>query len=145
VVPLLSSFETIEAAHHHIRDELIQTLNARCTELMGHWQDADQNQRVSVRSYIARVRNRTLASLMEMTSLDDVQYIAAVQHVELKCRWTVLNARIQAQTARNGQADPSLMYRATGISLVIEILESLLADDQIDSTTAFLADSVDVT
>ena len=84
-----------------------------------------------------------LESLLEIDSLDELERGLAVQYIEVKCHWTMLNTQIQNQTAENGRPDDSLIYRATCVSLILQALEPLVSRKRVDGVTDFLVEPLE--
>ena len=79
----------------------------------------------------------------EINTLEDLERGVAIQYIEVKCHWTMLNTRIQNQTSSDGMADDDLIYRATCVSLIIEGLEPLLSQERVDKLTNMLAEPLE--
>jgi hypothetical protein len=122
-----------------MRDEL----NDQWQEVLDHWEDGEPSQKRAVKAYVSGLRNRMLNGLLEIDEADELNRAIAIQYVEAKCHWTMLNTRIQNQTSREGMASNDLMYRATCVSLIIQALEPLLTQERVDNLTTFLAEPFD--
>ena len=129
--------------HDRIRDALRDTLDDQWDEVMNHWEEGESSQKRAVRAYVSGLRNRMLSGLLEIDAMDELNRAIAIQYIEMKCHWTMLNTRIQNQTSRDGQARGNLMYRATCVSLIIQALEPLLSQERVDNLTTFLAEPFD--
>jgi hypothetical protein len=125
-----------------VREALYDALDERWDEVLLGWERASPRQRESVKAYVAGVRNRIWKGLSEISSVDGLEKGLAIQYVELKARWTMLNTQIQSQTAQGSEPDDELIYRATCISLLIEALEPLLRQEQVDALTDRINESV---
>jgi hypothetical protein len=93
-----------------------------------------------VRRDVAKLRDRILDSLLSIDTVDELRRCLAVGYVEMKCHWTMLNTRIQHQTAQNGRPDEPLIYRATCVSLIVQALEPLLSRKHVEGLADFLAE-----
>lgn len=134
--------EKVRYVHERIQDALYDGLDERWEELFMEWEGASSKQRKMVKAHAAGLRNRAWRILSEIHSVDDLERALAIQYVELKARWTIMNTQIQSQTATGGTPDEELVYRATCVSLIIEALEPLLRQEQVDALTDRLNASV---
>jgi hypothetical protein len=132
--------DSVQELHDRIEEALRGTLDAQWEEVLDEWAEAAPSERKAVQAYVSGLRNRILRSLLDIDTDEELQRGLATQYIEIKCHWTMLNTQIQHQTARNGEADDDLIYRATCVSLIIQSLEPLLSQERIDDLTAFLAE-----
>jgi hypothetical protein len=95
-----------------------------------------------VKTHVSGLRSRAWRTLSEIRSVDDLERALAIQDVELKARWTIMNTQIQRQMATGGTPDEELVYRAACVSLIIEALGPLLRREQVDALTDRLNASV---
>jgi len=133
----------VEAVHDTIESALRGEIDNNWDIVLDEWPDAAQSQRKAVRAYVSGLRNRIFRTLMEIDSLEELQRGVAIQYVEVKAHWMMLNTQIQHQTDRDGRAADDLIYRATCVSLIVQALEPLLSQDRVDSLTGFLAEPFD--
>lgn len=134
-----SEQERVRAVHAVIRQLLLEDLDAVWDEVLDTWSQGTPTERRAVRAYVTGLRNRVAQSLLDIRDMDELEYSIAIQYVELRCHWTMLNTRIQNQTA-DGQPDERLLYRATCVSQIIDALESLLPSASIDRLSEFVAE-----
>lgn len=132
--------DSVQALHDRIEDALRGSLDTQWEEVLDEWGSAAPSQRKAVRAYVSGLRNRILRTLLDIDAEEELQRGLATQYIEMKCHWTMLNTQIQHQTARNGEAEEALIYRASCVSLIIQSLEPLLTQERIDGLTAFLAE-----
>lgn len=130
----------VQSLHDHIREALREGLDTQWQDVLDSWKGAAPSERKAVNAYVSGLRNRILRSLLDIDTREELQRGLATQYIEMKCHWTMLNTQIQHQTARDGEADEDLIYRATCVSLIIQSLEPLLSQDRVDNLTAFLAE-----
>jgi hypothetical protein len=135
--------EEVQAIHDQIDAALRGELDEQWDTVLDEWPDAAQSQRKAVRAYVSGLRNRMYRSLMEIDSLEELSRGVAIQYVEVKAHWMMLNTQIQHQTDRDGRAADDLIYRATCVSLIVQALEPLLSQTRVDSLTNFLAEPFD--
>jgi hypothetical protein len=132
--------EHVQALHDQIEEALRGALDTQWEEVLDEWTGAAPSERKAVRAYVSGLRNRMLRTLLDIEAQEELERGLATQYIEVKCHWTMLNTQIQHQTARDGQAEEDLIYRATCVSLIIQNLEPLLSQERVDNLTAFLAE-----
>ncbi len=132
--------ERVQILHDRIEEALRDGLDAQWEEVLDGWEGAAPSERKAVQAYVSGLRNRILRALLDIDTDEELQRGLATQYIEMKCHWTMLNTQIQHQTARDGAAEESLIYRATCVSLIIQNLEPLLSQERVDNLTAFLAE-----
>lgn len=132
--------ESVRTLHDRIEDALRGSIDEQWDEVLDGWTEAAPSERKAVRAYVSGLRNRMLRALLDIDTEDELERGLATQYIEVKCHWTMLNTQIQHQTARSGDPDENLIYRATCVSLIIQNLEPLLSQDRVDNLTAFLAE-----
>ncbi len=134
--------EKVAFVHERIYEALHDRLDERWEEVLVEWETASPKQQKMVETYVSGLRSRAWRTLSEIRSVDDLETGLAIQYVELKARWTMLNTQIQSQTTKGGTPDEELIYRATCVSLIIEALEPLLRQEQVEALTDRLNASV---
>lgn len=130
----------VEALRHHVEAALQESLEEQWATVLDQWSEATSDQREAVRSYVAGLRDRMLDSLLTIDSVDELKRGLAIAYVEMKCHWTMLNTKIQHQTAANGRPAEPLIYRATCVSLIVQALEPLLDREYVEDLSDFLAE-----
>lgn len=140
---MTASSSSVAAIHEQIEQTLRDDLNDQWAEVLDHWDQGENAQKRAVMAYVSGLRNRMLRGLLEIEQKEDLVRAVAIQYIEMKCHWTMLNTRIQNQTTSEGQASDDLVYRATCVSLIIQALEPLLTQDRVDNLTTFLAEPFD--
>lgn len=135
--------EKVGVLHDEIDEILKDRLDEKWEQVLVEWDGGAPSQKKAVQAYVSGLRNRIVRSLKEIDTLDELERGIAIQYIEVKCHWTMLNTRIQNQTASQGMADEDLIYRATCVSLIIEGLEPLLSQDRVDRLTNMLAEPLD--
>lgn len=133
----------VQTLHDRIEEALRGSIDAQWDEVLEEWTDAAPSERKAVRAYVSGLRNRMLRALLDIETQDELERGLATQYIEVKCHWTMLNTQIQHQTARDGEPEADLIYRATCVSLIIQSLEPLLSQERIDNLTAFLAEPLE--
>ena len=135
-----SADPTFEGLRHRIETDLCDSLEEDWDEVLGQWAGAAPSERQAVRRHVTGLRDRVLHSLLAAETLDGLKRGLALGYAEMKCHWTMLNTRIQHQTAQNGRPDEALIYRATCVSLIVQALEPLLSRRDVEDLAAFLAE-----
>jgi hypothetical protein len=138
-----SDDRTVDRIHQRIETSLRDDLDGQWDQVLANWEEGAPSQKKAVRAYVSGLRNRALRSLLEIDTRDELERAVAIQYIELKCHWTMLNTRIQNQTAQTGQPDQNLLYRATCVSLIIQGLEPILSQNRVDRLTNFLSEPFD--
>lgn len=133
----------LEALRERVRDALRGSVEEKWDEVLDHWSDAAPSEREAIWAYVSGLRNRMLDGLMEMGSLKELERGLAIQYIEIKCHWTMLNAQIQHQTTQNGRPEESLIYRATCVSLLLQVLEPLVNKERVEGVTSFLVEPLE--
>ena len=131
---------TLDDLRERTETALRDSLEAQWDEVLEQWSGASPADRQAVRRDVAKLRDRILDSLLSIDTVDELRRCLAVGYVEMKCHWTMLNTRIQHQTAQNGRPDEPLIYRATCVSLIVQALEPLLSQKHVEGLTDFLAE-----
>jgi hypothetical protein len=132
--------DSVQTFHDRIEEALRGSIDEEWDEVLDGWAEAAPSERKAVRAYVSGLRNRMLRALLDIDTEDELERGLATQYIEVKCHWTMLNTQIQHQTARDGEPQEDLIYRATCVSLIIQNLEPLLSQDRVDNLTAFLAE-----
>ncbi|MCS3937859.1 hypothetical protein GGP84_000459 [Salinibacter ruber] len=132
-----SEFEKLK---QRVRTDLRDPLEEQWTEVLEQWPEASPSERQVVRQYVTELRDRVLNSLLAADTADELKRGLALGYAEMKCHWTMLNTRIQHQTAQNGRPDEPLIYRATCVSLIVQTLEPLLSREHVQNLASFLAE-----
>jgi len=130
----------VEVLRDRIETALRDPLEEEWDEVLGQWSGAAPSDREAVRTYVTERRDRVLDALLAIDSLEELKRGLALGYVEMKCHWTMLNARIQQQTAQSGRPEEPLVYRATCVSLIVQALEPLLSREHVKGLADFLAD-----
>jgi len=131
---------TVDEQHQAIHEALESPLDEQWETVLNEWENGSSAQRRAIRAYVSGVRNRILQTLDDLEDVSEIRQALAVQYLEMKCHWTLLNTQIQSQTARNGAPNEALMYRATCVSLIIQAIEPLLSQERISTLTQMLAE-----
>ena len=129
--------------HERLRSALRDDLNATWDDALATWTDATPAERKAVHAYVAGLRNRILRGLVELDAPEEIRQCIAVQCIEMKCHWTMLNTRIQNQMAQEGGPDETLLYRATCVSQIVQALEAFLPQDRVDRLSDLVAEPLD--
>jgi len=135
-----SATPTFETLKQRVETALHDPLEEDWDEVLGQWSGASSSERQAVRRYVTELRDRVLDSLLAADTVDELRRGLALGYAEMKCHWTMLNTRIQHQTAQNGRPDEPLIYRATCVSLIVQTLEPLLDREHVEDLASFLAE-----
>jgi hypothetical protein len=135
-----SATPTFETLKQRVETALRDPLEEDWDEVLGRWSGASSSERQAVRRYVTELRDRVLDSLLAADTVDELRRGLALGYAEMKCHWTMLNTRIQHQTAQNGRPEEPLIYRATCVSLIVQTLEPLLDREHVEDLASFLAE-----
>jgi len=130
----------MQRLRERIRTALRDRLEEQWDEVLEQWTAAAPSDRQAVRRYVAELRDRVVEPLLSIDSVNEMKRGLAAGYVEMKSHWTMLNMRIQHQTAQTGRPEESLIYRATCVSLIVQALEPLLTQEHVDNFVAFLSE-----
>ena len=130
----------LEALQDRVETALRDPLEEQWDEVLGQWSGAAPADREAVRTHVTELRDRVLDGLLAIDTLDELKRGLAIGYVEMKCHWTMLNTRIQQQTAQSGRPEEPLIYRATCVSLIVQALEPLLSREYVEGVADFLAE-----
>lgn len=79
-----------------------------------------------------------LVLLRDVDDDEELSVLVFSKYVELKCFWKQLNAQVQYQNFKKGEADSNLVLRASLITYVLIAIEPLLHNDDLDEIRQFL-------
>lgn len=133
---------TVEGLRERIQTALCDRLEEEWDEVLGQWSDAAPSERKAMRSDVAELRDRVLDPLLSIDTLEELRRCLAIGYIEVKCRWTMLNIRIQHRTTQAGRPEESLIYRATCVSHIVQALEPLLTREHVENLAAVLAEPI---
>ncbi|WP_103020530.1 hypothetical protein [Salinibacter altiplanensis] len=131
---------TFDDLRQQVETALHGSLEKEWDEVLGQWAEGSPSERQAVRRYVTELRDRVLDSLLAADTVDELRRGLALGYAEMKCHWTMLNTRIQHQTAQNGRPEQPLIYRATCVSLIVQALEPLLDREHVEDLASFLAE-----
>ena len=132
--------DSVEGLHRRVETTLRESLESEWAEVLTQWSGASPDERQAVQSYVTGLRDRLLDTLLTIDSQEELRRGLAIAYVEMKCHWTMLNTKIQHQTAENGRPAEPLIYRATCVSLIVQALEPLLEREHVEVMADFLAE-----
>ena len=118
-----------------------QLVNNWKETLMG-WEGATRQQVAGVITWIAGQRDQFLEAVREINDPETLDMVVAVRYIELKSHWILLNTQINYVCASGGEPNMVLMYRASLITGMLEMLERMIDEDDIDRILSFLTEPV---
>ncbi|MDX2088849.1 MAG: hypothetical protein SFX73_13410 [Kofleriaceae bacterium] len=119
------------------------TLEQELEECLATWPNPSPEELLSTREWIGARRHEFVELAAEIDDREELELSIAVRYIELKAHWMMLNAKIQYSLFRLGEAPLEVTYRASLVSSVIGTLEQLLAQDDIERITRFLAEPIE--
>jgi hypothetical protein len=130
----------LDALRDRVEMALRDSLEEQWEDVLGQWSGAAPSDREDVRAEVTELRDRVLEGLLAIDSRDEFKRGLALGYVEMKCHWTMLNTRIQHQTAQSGRPEEPLIYRATCVSLIVQALEPLISREHVEGLANSLAE-----
>jgi hypothetical protein len=118
------------------------TLESGIREALLSWPDADPQLVERTVAWVKTLRDELVTLCQEIDDSDQIDQNLAINYIELKTRWIAINTRINYQLFRTGGNDPESVFRATGVSLLLAHVESLLSPSDIAQITEFLAQPI---
>ena len=109
--------------------------------LMG-WEGATRQQVADVITWVAAQRDQFLTAVRDINDPETLDMVVAVRYIELKSHWIMLNTQINYVSASGGEPSMSLMYRASLITGLLEMLERMIDEDDIERIISFLTEPV---
>lgn len=116
----------------------LETLRSNLFE----WPDVEEQLVERTVALVAGMRDDFVELIQTIDDEDEVDTTMAIQYVELKSRWIALNTKINYTTFRHGTCDASDALAAASVSAFLAEVESLLAQEDIDKITEFLAQPI---
>lgn len=135
-----NSDSKVEDLHSRTKAALRESLEEQWEEVLDQWSGGEASERKAVWTYVSNLRERVLDSLLAIDSLEALKRGLAIGYVEMKCHWTMLNTQIQHQTVQNGRPAEPLLYRATCVSLIVQVLEPLVSREYVEGLVDLLAE-----
>lgn len=106
------------------------------------WPDADQQLVERTVAWVKTLRDELVSLCREIDDDEQIEQNLAINYIELKTRWIAINTRINYQLFRTGSNEPESVFRATGVSMLLAHVESLLSAGDIAQITDFLAQPI---
>lgn len=103
------------------------------------WANTDNNGRKQSILYVREVRDQALSALRPINDPEQTSTALAVQYIEIKSRWIMLNTMINYELATTGAQDGETVLRASLLTSLLVEIEGMLSSDDLNSITAFLA------
>jgi hypothetical protein len=130
------SIETIE---QHLTRTAFQT---QLREALASWENppADLIEKSIV--YVNTLSGELISLCKEVDDEEQIEQTVAIFYIELKSRWIALNTRVNYQTFRTGTCEVESAFRASGVSMLLAEVESLINQDDISKITDFLAQPI---
>ena len=117
-------------------------LSLEWEECMDSWIEGTAEEKRAALTWIHDYRDRCVSAYEDVDDLEAMYTLAAVNYVELKSHWILLNTQINYQNANRGAADMGIAVRASMITTLLLALEEALATDDVDTIISFLSEPV---
>lgn len=114
-------------------------LGQQIAEALRTWPNADAGDIAKTVDWVMAVRSNFVSLLREVDDDGELVTTLAINYIELKSHWIALNTKINYQNFRRGACDSRVAFQATGISMLLGQLESMIEQSDLDKITEFLA------
>lgn len=91
-------------------------------------------------AWIDGKRQHLLSLINDVEDPEMLEESFAVQYIEFKSTWMSLNTRLNFQMVKQGAPSNELVARATTLSMLIDIVDDYLKDEDITVINDFLAE-----
>ncbi|MCA3006090.1 MAG: hypothetical protein LW650_12885 [Planctomycetaceae bacterium] len=118
------------------------TLVSSIREALLSWPEADPHLVEQTLTWVKGLRDELVSLCREIDDDEQIEQNLAITYIELKTRWIAINTRINYQLFRTGHNDPQSVFRATGVSMLLAHVESLLTAGDVAQITEFLAQPI---
>jgi len=130
------SIQTIDS--HFTRTEFQTQLR----EALASWENPPAGLVEKTMVYVNTLSGELISLCKEVDDEEQIEQTVAIFYIELKSRWIALNTRVNYQTFRTGACDVESAFRASGVSMLLADVESLINQDDIGKITDFLAQPI---
>ncbi len=104
------------------------------------YQESTAQERLDLAEWIAAVRTNFLAHAEDIGDDDEeeLRTSLALGYIELKSKWQMLNTQINYQVFRRGEANITLTYKSTLLSILVDKIGSFITDQDLHKIQEFL-------
>lgn len=126
----------------NLRDALhsaeVEELWKVCLE--AYHQDNTSQDRLDLAKWIASVRTNFLSHAEDVgdEDSDELRTSLALGYIEMKSRWQMLNTQINYQVFRKGEANITLTYKSTLLSILVDKIGSFITAQDLQKIQEFL-------
>ena len=128
--------QTIE---QHLTRQAFQT---QLHEALASWENSPAGLIEKTIVYVNTLSGELISLCKEVDDAEQIEQTVAVFYIELKSRWIALNTRVNYQTFRTGSCEVESAFRASGVSMLLAEVESLINEDDIRKITDFLSQPI---
>jgi hypothetical protein len=96
----------------------------------------------SALQWVRRRRDDFIRAIQEINDEEDFNLLLAIQFIELKSHWMMLNTKMNYEIFRGKDPEEETVLRGSLISFLIEAIESFIDEEDLSKITEFLAQPV---
>ena len=109
---------------------------------MADWrEDAPSEARAAV-AWVRDLRDELLDSVDTIDDPLELEEALAMQHIQFKSTWIMLNTKLQYQMMRHGTPNFTDFHRASLVTSLIAKLEEIMPGEEVQQIESFLSDPV---
>ena len=116
----------------HLEKAILIELDEQWKASLRTWEDAPPVKMQANFALLKGLRNRLLNVLKEIEDPIEISHAIAIYHLELKCHWNLLNLKLQYQVNKTGEVSQEILYRANGISYLIDAVKPFVAESALE-------------
>lgn len=133
-----------EKSMHKIVHKLFSDaqLEAQWNEVVADWRDEAPGEAQAAIDWVRDLRDDLLDGVDTIDDPLELEEALAVQYIQYKSTWIMLNTKLQYQMMRHGAPDFGDFHRASLITSLIAKLEEIMPNDEVRQIEAFLSDPV---
>lgn len=129
----------IQTIEQHLTRQAFQT---QLHEALASWENSPAGLIEKTIVYVNTLSGELISLCKEVDDAEQIEQTVAVFYIELKSRWIALNTRVNYQTFRTGSCEVESAFRASGVSMLLAEVESLINEDDIRKITDFLSQPI---
>jgi hypothetical protein len=134
---------TMTVTVQNLRDALhsaeVEELWEICLEAY-HQDNTSQQDHIDLAKWISSVRTNFLAHAEDVgdEDSDELRTSLALGYIEMKSRWQMLNTQINYQVFRKGEANITLTYKSTLLSILVDKIGGFITAQDLQKIQEFL-------
>jgi uncharacterized protein related to proFAR isomerase len=124
--------EAVEAKH----------LESAWHEALDGWESGSEATKQQILNELQRLKTEFLEHVVDVDDEQELTVSVALKYIELKSQWQMLNTQINYRVFRGVEVDEAMLYKATLLSTVVEMIGSFLTDEDLQKIMEFLLNPV---